>query len=208
MQKETLDCKGIACPMPVIQAKKKLEENQQLELEVIVDNKEAVENVKRLAQSLNLPIDVKDNGGDIYNLTIKKTGDEQPLSCDPMTIVADEAMTMLIKTRYFGEGDSEKFENGLDVLGGNLMKTFIFSLTESKPFPKKLMFVNSGVYLTTINEETVKNLKILQEGGTEIISCGICLDFYNLKDKLQVGSVGNMYDITNSLNASRNKLVI
>ena len=88
------------------------------------------------------------------------------------------------------------------------MKGFIFTLTQSKPLPKKVMFLNSGVKLTTENEETVKNLQILEKEGTEIVSCGTCLDFYNLKDKLKVGSVGNMYDIVDSLNQSSNKLII
>ena len=88
------------------------------------------------------------------------------------------------------------------------MKAFIFTLTQSKPLPKKVMFLNSGVKLTTENEETIKNLQVLENEGTEIVSCGTCLDFYNLKDKLKVGSVGNMYDIVDSLNQTSNKLSI
>ena len=112
----------------------------------------------------------------------------------------EERQTILIKTSFLGIGD--------DSLGSTLMKGFIFTLTQSKPLPKKVMFLNSGVKLTTENEETVKNLQILEKEGTEIVSCGTCLDFYNLKDKLKVGSVGNMYDIVDSLNQSSNKLTI
>ena len=35
----------------------------------------------------------------------------------------------------------------------------------------------------------------LKEAGATIMTCGTCLDFYGLKDKLQVGIISNMYDI-------------
>ena len=88
------------------------------------------------------------------------------------------------------------------------MKSFVFSLTQSKPYPQKIIFLNSAVKLTTINEETIKNLKLLEDEGTQIISCGTCLDFYGVKESLKVGSIGNMYDIVDSLNKTTNKLTI
>lgn len=108
--------------------------------------------------------------------------------------------TILIKSEYLG--------NGNDELGAILMKSFVYSLTQSKPYPSKILLLNSGVKLATVNEETVKNLQILEKEGTQISSCGTCLDYYNLKDKLQVGVVGNMLDIVDSLNNSQNKLSI
>ena len=83
--------------------------------------------------------------------------------------IVEERQTILIKTSFLGVGD--------DSLGSTLMKGFIFTLTQSKPLPKKVMFLNSGVKLTTENEETVKNLQILEKEGTEIVSCGTFLDF-------------------------------
>lgn len=86
-----------------------------------------------------------------------------------------------------GEGNEE--------LGKVLIKGFIYTLTESKPYPKHIILVNGGVKLSTENEATVENLKILEESGVEILSCGTCLDYYGLKEKLQVGSITNMYTI-------------
>lgn len=207
MEIKEIDCTGIACPMPVIMAKKALEAAEAITLKVTVDNKEAVENVSRLANSMNLELKQEKVSENKYNLTIIKTGNEAMESCSVFT-KTEENMTLLIKSNHFGITDKDHLENGVDVLGDKLMKTFIFSLTESKPYPKKIMFVNSGVFLTTVDKETVKNLKILEENGVEILSCGICLDYYKLKDRLAAGKVGNMYDIVNSLNQSKNKLVI
>ena len=90
---------------------------------------------------------------------------------------------------------SDKMGEGNEELGKVLIKGFIYTLTESKPYPKHIILVNGGVKLSTENEATVENLKILEESGVEILSCGTCLDYYGLKEKLQVGSITNMYTI-------------
>lgn len=197
MEAKKLDCTGLDCPMPVIKAKQFLEENENILLDVLVDNDVAVQNLERLAKSLSLnAISRKD--ADNFVVSIEKK--ENISAEESKKVMAQERQTMLIKTNILGYGNDE--------LGATLMKGFIFSLTQSKPFPEKIMFLNSGVKLTTENEETIKNLKVLEDNGTQILSCGACLDFYNLKEKVQVGKIGNMYDIVDSLNKSKNKLTI
>ncbi|MDX5642742.1 sulfurtransferase-like selenium metabolism protein YedF, partial [Clostridioides difficile] len=93
-------------------------------------------------------------------------------------------------------------------LGKVLIKGFIYTLTESKPYPKYVLLVNGGVKLSAENEETIENLKILENMGVEVLSCGTCLDYYNLKDKLQVGTVTNMYTIVETLKNASNTISI
>lgn len=197
MENKRLDCTDLDCPMPVIKAKQFLEENENIVLDVIVDNNVAVQNLEKLAKSLSLKSkSSKDGNNFVVSIEKKETiqNDENKM------IVTQENQTILIRTNILGYGN--------DDLGATLMKGFIFTLTQSKPFPKKVMFLNSGVKLTSENEETIKNLKVLEENGVEIVSCGACLDFYNLKESVKVGSIGNMYDIVDSLNKSTNKLTI
>ena len=197
MENKRLDCTNLDCPMPVIKAKQFLEENENIVLDVIVDNNVAVQNLEKLAKSLSLKSkSSKDGNNFVVSIEKKETiqNDENKM------IVTQENQTILIRTNILGYGN--------DDLGATLMKGFIFTLTQSKPFPKKVMFFNSGVKLTSENEETIKNLKVLEENGVEIVSCGACLDFYNLKESVKVGSIGNMYDIVDSLNKSTNKLTI
>lgn len=75
------------------------------------------------------------------------------------------------------------------------MKSFIFSLTKQDVLPDEMIFYNEGVKITTTKSETLEDLKYLANNGVEIVSCGTCLDFFHLKEELQVGSVTNMYDI-------------
>lgn len=199
METKLLDCTKLECPMPVIKAKQELEKDGEMLLDVIVDNEIAVQNLTKLANSMGYKSSSKKQDEN-FCVNIEKTAITS-LNQDKSNLkIVEERQTILIKTSFLGIGD--------DSLGSTLMKGFIFTLTQSKPLPKKVMFLNSGVKLTTENEETVKNLQILEKEGTEIVSCGTCLDFYNLKDKLKVGSVGNMYDIVDSLNQSSNKLII
>ena len=73
------------------------------------------------------------------------------------------------------------------------------TLLDLRPIPAKLIFINSGVRLTTEGSEVLESLKTISEKGVEILSCGTCLDFYGLKEKLKVGVISNMYDIAQSL---------
>ena len=41
--------------------------------------------------------------------------------------------------------------------------------------------------------------KKLAKLGVEIAACGICLDYFGVKDELGVGSITNMYAITDSI---------
>jgi selenium metabolism protein yedF len=199
MESKLLDCTKLECPMPVIKAKQELEKDGEVLLDVIVDNEIAVQNLTKLANSMGFKSASKTQGAN-FVVSIEKTSISSINQVADEVTIAQTRQTVLIKSCFLGVGD--------EALGSTLMKAFIFTLSQSKPLPKKVMFLNSGVKLTTENEETVKNLQVLEKEGTEIVSCGTCLDFYNLKDKLQVGSVGNMYDIVDSLNQSSNKLSI
>lgn len=46
------------------------------------------------------------------------------------------------------------------------------------------------------------------DGGVEIVSCGTCLDFFEIKSKLKVGSISNMYNIVDIISNSANTITI
>jgi selenium metabolism protein YedF len=79
------------------------------------------------------------------------------------------------------------------------MKAFIFALTNQDEVPEKVICYNSGAYLTTEDPDTIKDLKALEEAGAQIMTCGTCLDFYGLKEKLKVGGITNMYAIAETM---------
>lgn len=188
MNKE-VDARGQACPRPVIMTKKALDGIGEGIVTTIVDNEVAKENVSKLAKSSGYEYSVDKKSDKEYYIHITKGEvSEDANVCIPDTF---KDMTVAFSSKTMGGGSEE--------LGKILMKSFIYTLTEATPYPSTLVFYNSGVYLTCEGSEVLEDLKKLEEEGIEIISCGTCLDFYKLKEKLQVGTISNMYTILEKL---------
>jgi selenium metabolism protein YedF len=182
--KKTVDARGLACPEPVIMTKKALDSREVNEVLTIVDNQAALENISRMVRTLNLESMIEEQDGSFYINIVKEDVSPEKQDLGGNTVV-------LVKSNVLGEGD--------DKLGSILMKSFMYTLTQMEGEIKTLMFLNSGVMLTTSGSELLEHLKSLANSGVEIFSCGTCLDFYGLSDKLEVGSVGNMYTIAEEM---------
>ena len=186
-----IDARGLACPKPVINTKKELDKLENGVIRVTVDNTMAKENIIKLSKSSNCESSVLREEEDLIVVEIIKG---ENVKIEEGTKVDLDNKCIFISSDKMGQGNDE--------LGEVLIKGYIYTLTETKPYPKHIVFVNSGVKLTTVNEATVENLKILENNGVEILSCGTCLDYYNLKESLKVGTVTNMYNIVEVMNNS------
>ena len=182
---------GLAGPKPVINTKKELDKIEEGIVVVTVDNDIAKQNILKLSNSLNCKAEIIKQEKDLISIEIKK-GENVIIEEKKQDELEDKCIFI----------SSDKIGNGNDELGAVLMKGFIYTLTESKPYPKSILLDNSGVKLTTENYDTVGNLKILEEAGVEILSCGTCLDYYGLKESLKLGSVTNMYTIVDIMKNS------
>jgi len=194
MAKE-IDVRGFPCPRPVISTKKALEEIKEGTITVLVDNPESKENVKRFANSQGCKVNVEEREG-VFYLEITKGHPDKGEKELEVEIKKDfkkpiDADVVCITTDRFGTGDEE--------LGEILMKAFLNTLWDYQPRPAKLLFINSGVMLTTEGSEVLEALKLLEKEGVEIFSCGTCLDYYGVKEKLRVGNVTNMYETVDAL---------
>lgn len=114
---------------------------------------------------------------------------KMPTPVMPAQGVGDKVL--LLTKDYLGEGSEE--------LGRNLMKSFLYVLTEADVKPKAIYCINSAVNMLVTGSEHIENFKALESSGVTIGGCGICLDFYEVKDKVQVGTVTNLYAITESM---------
>lgn len=182
----TLDARGLDCPHPVILTKKALEELKEGSLVVVVDNDAARGNVCNLASSKSCGTEVEEKEGDYY-ITITR----QENLCE---IFSTQKETVIV----FGSNVLGSNED----LGKVLMKSYIYTLSEGEDLPRSMIFLNSGVILTTQGSEVLDDLKGLGDRGVEILSCGTCLEFFELKEKLEVGSISNMYTITEKMAAA------
>jgi selenium metabolism protein YedF len=201
-----IDARGLPCPEPVVATKKALESGGFDILEVVVGNATAKENVTRFATHAGHSIDgVKDEGPtSIIRIrrntqvgSVSGSAIEEPATCDdPVptkteTSDASRISTLFISSAVLGSGNDE--------LGALLMKGFISTLPEAVSLPKQIILMNGGVHLAIEGSASLSNLAKLAALGVEILACGTCLDFYNVKDKLAVGRVSNMFEISSVL---------
>lgn len=204
-----IDAKGKNCPIPVIMSKKEIDAGNN-EFLIEVDNNIAVENLKRLANSQGLVINVESEDG-IFKVSFSKDSNkvneiniqneiENCEECDEILEKIEvkknkkDTWSVFIGKDIIGAGNEE--------LGKSLMKMYFYTISESEDLPKSILFMNDGVKVPTLNEQVIEHLKNLEENGVEILVCGACLNFYGLEEQLKVGKISNMYDITNYMNES------
>lgn len=171
---------GEVCPKPVIMTKKALKEIESGVVEVSVDNVTSKENVEKIAKEMGHTFETREEGN-VFIITITKAGEKQENSSE------EENIVISIGSDKMGEGEDE--------LGKILIKGFIYALTEAETLPKTVLLYNKGVLLASTFEDTVKDLKVLEERGVEILSCGTCANFYHVQDQIKVGTLTNMYTI-------------
>ena len=186
---KVVDCRGFACPQPVIETKQALEKTGKVT--IIVDNPAARDNVARFGKSQagRVTIDEKKDG--IY-ITIEKGKQGKPRTKAPSSkIPAPGPSVVVIPSDQMGRGEEE--------LAHILIRSFLLALTEVSDRPDKMIFFNTGVKLTVKGSEVLEDLQALEKNGVEILICGTCLDYFNLKEKIAVGQVSNMYTIAETL---------
>jgi len=188
-----LDLRNRPCPEPVVETKRAIEANPNSVLEILLNHPASVTNVTRMATSLGATVEKEELGENEVKLVVT-TGEPAPqteTAPQPTEAHAGQA-TVFIKNNYMGLGNEE--------LGRVLMKAFLKTLKTTTPLPREIIFINNGVHLTTTGSEEVETLRELAEAGVEIVSCGTCLDYFGKLDKVEVGSVGNMFEIVERLN--------
>jgi selenium metabolism protein YedF len=184
---QEIDCRGLDCPAPVIATKKGIEEHSGSSFRVLLDKGAARENVLRFCASKRCTV-FEEMGDENTSLTITCQLEPSVNECFDNSLLSK---VILIS--------SDKLGSGSDELGKLLMKNFIITLLELQKQPEKIIFVNSGVLLTSAGSELLEPLTKLSNAGVEILSCGICLDYYGIREKLAAGAVSNMYTIAESM---------
>lgn len=194
----TVNAMGDQCPIPVIKTKKAMQELTEPEtIEVLVDNEIAVQNVTKMAASTGADVVSEKIADGEFKVVIHTEGadkvEDTEAVCQPD---ARDNTVVVIASDRMGEGNDE--------LGKVLIKGFIFAVTQLDKLPKTMLFYNGGATLTADGSDSLEDLKSLEAQGVEIMTCGTCLDYYGLKEKLAVGSVTNMYSIVETMaNAGR-----
>ena len=190
----TVNAMGDACPIPVVKTRKAIDALTGSEtVEVLVDNETAVENVSKAARAMGFEALSETLGENAYKITVKvvkgapeasSAGAEETGSCCGS---CKKNLAVVVSSDKMGEGSEE--------LGHVLIKAFFFALTQQDELPGSIIFYNGGVNLSCEGSPILEDLRKLAAEGVSVISCGTCLNFYGLKEKLAVGEISNMYEI-------------
>lgn len=180
-----IDAKGKPCPQPVLLAKQAIGAGESAFV-VEVDNTTAVGNLQRLAASQGFSAEVEERADGVFALSFEQTG-EAPACGEAVGAAQPKTYSVFVGRDIIGDGDRE--------LGTNLMRMFFYTLLQSGDLPQSVCFMNAGAKLPACDEQVAEHLKGLVEKGVEVLVCGTCLNFYGVSDRLQVGTVSNMYDI-------------
>jgi selenium metabolism protein YedF len=183
---KTIDCRNMACPLPVVTVKRALEEAAGEPVTVLLDNGAPRENVTRFAANRGFSVSESPTEGGVA-LQISGSGRAGTVAAAP----AGGPTVVLVAADRLGDGPEE--------LGRLLMKNFIITLLDLEKVPDRMLFVNTGVLLTTEGSEVLEALEKLGNRGVEVLSCGVCLDFFQRKEKLRAGAVTSMFTIAESL---------
>jgi selenium metabolism protein YedF len=189
-----IDARGLGCPKPVVMAEDALKGMSEGTVEVLVDNEASVKNLRRFAEKNGLYSETTRSDG-CWKVSITKG-----YTCEPSTgeepegnVTAEapeRGLLMIIGTDTLGKEED---------IGRILMKGFLETLKVTRELPEMIFFLNAGVRLTTVNEETVPIISELESMGVEVFSCGTCLKHYGLESELKVGYRGTTNHIVEGL---------
>lgn len=196
---ETVDARGLVCPGPVLETKKFIEKKNPDSLNVIVDNDAARQNVERFLASQGFNSQSSQQGKDFVVTGVKEGGD--PCGICSVPEKSGGATTMVAIT-------SDRLGRGDDMLGRKLTANFIKTLREMGDDLWRLVFLNSGVKLTTDGSDVLEDLKEYERNGLHILVCGTCLTHFNLLDKKRVGETTNMLDIVTAMQMAGKVIVL
>ena len=187
-----LDCRGLACPAPVLQTKQLIEKEHLSELSVIVDNPAAGENVSRFLGTQNFEVSSEQKGPD-FLITARRRERVETSGPEiiPKPVSEKQKIMVMIATDRMGYGD--------EGLGKKLAVSFIKTLKEMGDELWRLVFLNNGVKLTIGGSEVLEVLKDYEKEGLTILVCGTCLNHFGLLDKKQAGETTNMLDIVTAM---------
>lgn len=199
-----VDTKGQLCPEPLIAAKRALKESAEGESFILItDNRTAFENLNRFLNDNKAIIQSAESEG-VWTFTVTKTTGDV-VRAEPEEY-CDTTVSHFEKGNYVVVISSDKMGEGDKKLGHLLMSTFVKALKDTDKLPEKILFYNNGVKLTIKSSPVIDNLRDLEKMGIELLLCGTCVNFYSLESEVGVGSISNMFIMTEIM-ASTGKVI-
>lgn len=196
---EQLDLRGLTCPEPVIRTKKLFDNPATTAVEALVDDDVCVNNLQRLARSLKADFKVEDRKG-YFSVSLRRDAEKtltagappdhkhpQPAGSAVSTVPGAVGTVVLLAKDHLGEGDPE--------FSHTLINLFLQTMFESGHRPRAILLMNSGVKLMAKDSAALKVLNDFKNADVEVLACGLCLEFYGVKEDVPKEQITNMFAI-------------
>jgi len=186
-----IDARNKPCPKPVMMAQKATKLGYD-SIQVILNSEVSATNVKRFMEKQGYKFsEEKAENGDIVLTCTKPDSTKQKVTPEGVptrdsSITKD--MALLITTSHLGKNDDE--------LGEVLMKGFLSTIADMEQTPKVVALMNEGVLLALPESSTSESLSQLEEKGCHILVCGTCTNHFGVTEKIKLGTISNMFEIT------------
>jgi selenium metabolism protein YedF len=203
MIEHTVDARNMSCPQPLVKAKKALEGMKAGErLRILINNKTSRDNLIRFLSGNGMSPSLSEEGGE-YSIEVEKMSGSLAISdtvgyCEPD--LSRNGPVIVINHHGMGSGSEE--------LGRVLLQACIFTLKEISPLPSAILCYNAGVLVAAEGSPTVPALKELASRGVNLLLCGTCVDYYELKDKISIGTISNMHEILQLISNSKRVMTL
>ena len=198
MGRITVDARGEVCPKPLILTRKQLKETSMGEsFVVLIDNDTSKENVERFLSDNRIEFQTS-RTENAYSILVSRT--QADLSHPEAEDYCQPAAAPRASHAYCFTSD--QMGTGPADLGRILIQACINTIKEVEPPPAALVFYNSGVTLTTDDSPVLTALQDLEKSGIAILVCGTCANYFQIKDRIRVGIISNMYAILETLSRS------
>ena len=192
-----IDCSGMLCPRPIIETKSALNSGNPGEiLKIIIDNDTSLGNLNKFLADNGIETTYLNEDGK-HTLTfsiisLAKSSPEPEAYCEFIPSRNNFGNFILVL-------NSNCMGNGSDELGELLMKGYLSTVGELGALPQEIICYNSGVKLAKKGTPTAINLLKLSEMEVKITLCGTCVDFFGIKNDIEIGEISNMYYIASRL---------
>lgn len=197
----TVNAIGETCPIPVVMTRNAIKELEGSGIvEVLVDNEIAKQNLLKMATQKGYQASAEDAENGTFRVIFTIGEEKGDLTINEAEYVCEipapkkKNTVVVICSDQMGTGD--------ETLGKNLLKAYIYAVTQLDELPRTMLFYNAGARMTVEDSPALEDLKNLAEAGVVIKTCGTCLNYYGLSEKLAVGEVTNMYDIVETMSAA------
>jgi len=182
---------GKPCPLPVVMAKKALSGAGKAGVVVFVDTESARDNVVRMAEKEGFKVKTYRKTQKGFKVDIKKNLLSKKKEAEKTKqTVSKEKIVYLFESDFIGTNRE---------LGKVLSNGFLTAIEELPERKSSIVLISNGVKLAIKKSYVLNRLKNLEGKGFNILICGTCLDYFRIREKVDVGKISNALEIMNCM---------